>query len=351
VSRYQRTFADFKHFIGAWVVTPIGVARIRLAICRPSKRGYSSGVSQTGSGRGTKQGKNAGDAIQGPQTAAAEILRARCLDATPQLGVGMKIGKHALKLAVVCGVAVLTASAAKAGITSVTFASDTSVHNLAQFQGTAEYDSSTGKLSITVENTTAAKTGGYLTAIALGANDPTAAFEDASPTTAANAKFDDLRNKKGIVKAPPYGKYDAGAGIADKWNSNKGAAHGVAAGSGETFVFDVTTANASSLDVLNFLSANKSGQEIVASFRKLSHQHNDRAGAVTTGKMITLTDNGGINNQNQPIGETGLLPLGGPSDRGPASTTAVPLPPAVYMGALTIGLFTMLRRKFRFATA
>jgi len=264
----------------------------------------------------------------------------------------MKIGKHALKLAVACGAALLTASAAKAGITSVTFASDNSVHNLAQFQGTAEYDSSTGKLSITVENTTAAKTGGFLTAIALGANDPTATFEDASPTTAANAKFDDLRNKKGIVKAAPYGKYDAGAGIADKWNSNKGAAHGVAAGSGETFVFDVTTSNASSLDVLDFLSANKSGQEIVASFRKLSHHHNDRAGAVMTGKMITLTDNGGgINNQNQPIGETGLLPLGGPSDRGPASTTAVPLPPAAYMGAITIGLFVMLRRKLGFATA
>ena len=260
-------------------------------------------------------------------------------------------GKHVLKAAVVCAAALLTASVAKAGITSVTFASDTSVHNLAQFQGTAVYDSSTGKLSITVENTTAANKDGYLTAIGLSAKGPTATFEDATPTSAANAKFDDLRNKNDIVNAKPYGKFDAGAGIASKWNSNKGAAHGVAAGSGKTFVFDVTAADASTLDVMDFMSASKSGEEVVASFRKLSHHHNDRAGAKTTGTMMTLTDNnGGLNNQNQPIGEVGLLPIG-PSDRGPASVSAVPLPPAAYMGLLTIGLLGILRRKLGFATA
>jgi hypothetical protein len=262
----------------------------------------------------------------------------------------MKIGNRTLKFAVACGAALLTASAVKAGVTSVTFASDTSVHNLAQFQGTAVYDSSTGKLSITVENTTSDKKGGFLTAIALSAGGPTATFEDASPATAAKSKFDDLRNKNGVVKAAPYGKFDAGAGIANQWNSNKGAGHGVAAGSGNTFVFDVTTANASSLDVMDFLSAGKSGEEVVASFRKLSHHHNDRAGATTTGKMITMTDSNGITNQNLPIGETGLLPLE-PSDRGPASVSAVPLPPAAYMGAVTIGIFAMLRRKLGLATA
>ena len=263
----------------------------------------------------------------------------------------MKFGKHVLKGAVVCVTALLTFSTSKASVTSVTFASDSSLHNLAQFQGTAVYDSSTGKLSITVENTTAASKGGYLTAIALSASGPTAKFEDASPTIAANAKFDDLRNKKSIVNANPYGKFDAGAGIASKWNSNKGASHCVAAGSGTTFVFDVTAANASSLDAMDFLSASKSGEEVVASFRKLSHHHNDRAGAKITGTMQTLTQNSGNGNPTLPIDEIGLLPPGGTNDRGPASVSAVPLPPAAYMGALTLGCLAMFRRKLGFATA
>jgi hypothetical protein len=256
----------------------------------------------------------------------------------------MNFGKHVLKAAVAFGAALLTASTANASITSVTFDSDTSVHHLSQFQGTAVYDSSTGKLSITIENTTAGKKGGYLTAIALNGTGPSATFEDATPATAKNAKFDDLQNKNGVVKASPYGKYEIGAGVAGKWNKNTGAKHGVAAGSGMTFIFDTTATDKSTLDVMDFMSANKSGEEVVASFRKLAKHRNDQAGATVTGTMSTLT------NQDQPISETGLLPLD-TNDHGPASVSAVPLPPAAYMGLLTIGIFGMLRRKLGLAVA
>jgi hypothetical protein len=232
---------------------------------------------------------------------------------------------------------------ASAGATTVDFTSDMSQHHLAQFDGTATYDSSTGKLTIDVHNTTTASTGGFLTALALDATGPGGAYE-----AAAGSGIADLRNHKGIVNAPPFGKYHAGAGTHGKWNAGAGASHGIAAGDSKNFVFDVSGSNASSLTVADFLTPGKTGQEIVATFKKLDHHYTDRAGAVMSGAVTTL---GTGTPSVQPV----LDPLLPPGDTDPnggnIQTSAVPVPPAVWMALTTLALMIGLRRKLKLAIA
>ena len=232
---------------------------------------------------------------------------------------------------------------ALAGVTTVDFTSDTSLHHLAAFDGKATYDSTTGKLTIDVHNTTA--TGGFLTSLALDATGPTAAYE-----AAAGSGISDLRNKKGIVNASPFGKYHAGAGTNGKWNSPGGASHGVAAGSSENFVFDVSGPTASSLTVADFLNPGKTGQEIVATFKKLAHHRGDRAGAVMSGAVTTLGSGNSTTPPGQPVFDPVLIPPPTPPG-GNLQTSAVPVPPAVWMALTTAALVLGLRRKLKLALA
>jgi hypothetical protein len=239
----------------------------------------------------------------------------------------------------------LLGESALAGVTTVDFTSDTSLHHLAQFDGTATYDSSTGKLTVDVHNTTASSTGGFLTGIALDATGTTARYE-----SAPGSGILDLRNHKGTVNAAPFGKYHAGAGVNGKWNSGLGASHGIAAGASESFVFDVTSSNASSLTVADFLTPGKTGQEIVATFKKLNHHRSDRAGAVMSGAVSTSSAGGSVTPSGQPLSDPGLIDTNPGNGPGP-QTSAVPVPPAVWMALTTAALAVGLRRKLQVAIA
>jgi hypothetical protein len=247
-------------------------------------------------------------------------------------------------LAIAAFVALLSKSA-PAGITTVDFTSDTSLHHLGQFDGTAIYDSSTDKLTVDVHNTTASSTGGFLTALALDASGPTAKYE-----ATAGSGILDLRNNKGIVNAPPFGKYHAGAGVNGKWNSGMSASHGIAAGNSASFVFDVTAPGASSLTVADFLTPGKTGQEIVATFRKLKHHRADRAGAVMSDAVTIVGSGGAITPSGQPSFDPGPIDTNPGSGPGP-QTSAVPVPPAVWMAIPTAALALGLRKKIAMAIA
>jgi hypothetical protein len=237
-----------------------------------------------------------------------------------------------------------------AGVTSVDFTSDTSLHHLTQFDGTATYDSAIGKLTVDVHNTTAASTGGFLTGIALDAGGPTAAYR---ATTGSG--ISDLRNHKGIVNAAPFGKYHAGAGTGGKWNSGSGASHGIAAGASNSFVFNISGANASSLSVADFLTPGDTGQEIVATFKKLAHHHSDRGGAVMSDAVTTVDSrSGGSSNTGTPAGQPVFDPVFTPPSNpggGNIQTSAVPVPPAVWMALTTAALALGFRRKLQHALA
>lgn len=249
---------------------------------------------------------------------------------------------------------------AAAGTTSVNFASDVSQKRLASFDGTATYDSAAGKLTLVVQNTTASAKGGFLTAFAFDASGNTVAkYVDPDGGHKPNTNgFDEIRNKKGIVNATPFGKYDAGAGLDGQWMPG-GVKRGIAAGASETFVFEVTGAGASSLTVADFFGGGKSGLNMVASFKGLKHNRIDHDGAIMTGAVSTLdvpaviinTDgntpdnNTGSGSNLPPPGDT--LPPGNPPGNNPVGTTAVPVPAAAWTGLSTLALIgagTLWRR-------
>ena len=263
----------------------------------------------------------------------------------------------------------LGASYVSAGTTSVNFTSDTSLKHLGSFAGTATYDSTAGKLTLVVQNTTPTATGGFLTAFAFDvAGDSVAKYEDPDGGHKPNTNgFDDIRNKKGVVNAAPFGKYEAGAGLDGKWLPG-GFKRGIAAGASQTFVFDVTGTGASSLNVGDFFSGGNTGLNIVASFKGIKHGRIDRAGGVSSGTITSLdsitgnpgdntTPTGGNtdgnNNGSQgsnlppPIDGTppGIIPPGGNN----GGTTAVPVPAAAWTGLTTFALIGLAaaRRKFR----
>jgi hypothetical protein len=236
----------------------------------------------------------------------------------------------------VIGLLAICVSNARAGLTTVNFQSNYSQHHLAQFDGVATYDSDTGKLNIAINNTTASGHGGFLTGIALSASGPTLSLEN-SPTG-----FSDARNKKGVVKAGPLGKYHGGATTGETWSNGKQAAHGIAAGGSRVLTFDVTGSNASTFIVADFLTPGKRGEEIVASFKKLQHHHADHSGGVQSGPVGQL-----FASQFDPVSEGGLLPLetailaGGPTIS--TNVSSVPLPSTAWMIVFTLGFAAMLR--------
>jgi hypothetical protein len=238
----------------------------------------------------------------------------------------------------VVGLIALCAAGVRAGVTTVDFSGDYSQHHLTHFDGVATYDSGTGKLNIAVTNRTAH--GGFLTGIALSAAGPTLSLADTA------GGFTDARNHGGIVKSGPLGKYHAGATTGINWSAGGRAAHGVAAGSSHLFTFQTDAADANSLTVDDFLTPGKTGEEIVARFRKIPHHGYDRGGAVTSGPVGEL-----FASQFEPVIETGLVVLdnttisSGPTPQ--VTTAAVPLPRAVWMALVTLLLVPVIRPLYR----
>ena len=266
----------------------------------------------------------------------------------------------------------LGGSFAAAGTTSVNFASDVSQRHLGSFAGTATYDSAAGKLTLVVQNTTGLARGGFITAFAFDvAGSSVAKYEDPDGGHKPNTNgFDDIRNKKGIVNAAPFGKYEAGAGLDGKWMPGA-PKRGIAAGASESFIFDVTGAGASSLTVADFFSGGKSGLNIVATFRGMKHNQADRAGGIMSGSVTTLeslTTNGttgGTTGGTDPGSQPSILPppidslppgngtppgnVAPPGDNNGGGPTAVPVPAAAWTGLITFALIGLgaLRRKAR----
>jgi hypothetical protein len=261
---------------------------------------------------------------------------------------------------------------AAAGTTSVNFASDVSQHHLGSFTGTATYDSTDGKLTLVVQNTSPTAKGGFLTAFAFDiAGNSVAKYDDPDGGHKPNTNgFDDIRNKKGIVNAAPFGKYEAGAGLDGKWMPG-GIKRGIAAGASDTFVFDVSGTGASSLTVADFFSGGKTGLNIVATFKGMKHNRSDRAGGIMSGAVSTLDSlatggnlggntggnntGNGSNGSNLPPTIDNLPPGNGipPGDNNGGGTTAVPVPAAAWTGLTTFALIGVgaLRRKIRRAIA
>ena len=156
-----------------------------------------------------------------------------------------------------------------AGPVTYDFSSTESLHGRASFTGSAVYDNTNDTLTFDITNTSK----GALTAFAFEAPKGDAA----KFVRPAGSSFKDDRNKKDIVNAAPYGKYEGGAAVNGKWGSTA-AKKGLAAGQSETFVFDVTGSNASSLTTADFFNDTKA--EVVAHFAGFKGHKQDKAGRI-----------------------------------------------------------------------
>jgi hypothetical protein len=180
-----------------------------------------------------------------------------------------KVRRAAAVAAVAFGA--LATSGAFAGTTTVEIQSNpgTTKRKLGSYTGTASYDDVSGLLTVTLTNTSGVAKAGRLTGVAfnMAGSTTTARYVDGDNTTTKvdEDAFDDARNKKGVVNAKPFGKYDGGAAINGKWGktSASAAASGIAAGASHTFVFDIDNA-AAGMTASDFFTGNSG---IAAAFR------------------------------------------------------------------------------------
>jgi hypothetical protein len=246
-------------------------------------------------------------------------------------------------------VAIGTGGNAFAGPVEVDFNSTTSQKGLGSFSGTAFYDNTAHTLTIDLTNTSAGK----LTAFAFEVEPGDAAKYE---RPGKHAPWRDDRNHKEIVKAKPFGNYEAGAAVNGMWGS-LAAKKGIAAGGSGVFVFDVTGANVGTLTTADFFTGTK--PEIVASFAGFKHHKTDRAGGfghvvVTTTTTTTIVNPIIIPDTpifpGNPTGPVITVPIG-PTVKPPVQggPSAVPLPAAAPAGLAMLALIGLVgfARKFR----
>ncbi len=285
----------------------------------------------------------------------------------------------------------LGSSFAGAGTTTTQFQSNaaTSLTHKGSFSGSMAYDNVTHVLKLIVKNNSSE---GWLTGMAFNVHGNAVASYldgDNKNTRKDEDAFDNARNKKGIVKAKPFGNYEAGAGINGKLDGNKGKKGGVAAGASREFDFILSGADASSLIASDFLT-DPAGKSLVMSFGGFSKKKKfDKVAAsvlssitndavtpgnttepssnttepssdttvpssnttTTTADSIVPGPDGSANRLLNVVNQGDEIVIVDPPVNeipGPGPN-AIPLPPAAYSGLATMGAMCLpgLRRKLR----
>jgi hypothetical protein len=266
------------------------------------------------------------------------------------------------KLATATAAAVLLAcgTAAWAGVTTVNLTSDggKSVRGLGHYAGTANYDDETGKLMITLQNTSQR---GFITGLAFDiAGAATAGYadaDDASSATVDEDMYDDARPGKRhdkLVRTKAFGKRETAAAINGKLRRRKGTKHGIAIGQSRSFEFDLSGSRAAGLNAQSVFGDDSS---LVVAFGGLKKKRRD----IVTGRMSLVTLSNDINpitdpnpnpnpnptdvpliddtdNTNPGDGGNTTIPTNGGGDNGGGGPHAVPLPPAAWAGLATMAL-------------
>jgi hypothetical protein len=146
------------------------------------------------------------------------------------------------------------AAAAGAAIVPITSNSSLSTEGLGAFVGTLDYNflgGTTGQLDVTLTNTTAAATGGYITAFMFRPPDELGAF-GCSLISSSYAAMTNI--PAGASGSPFPGPWIGGAGLGGSWLAGGAPGGGIAIGQTGSFSFTITGANASMLTSDSFVS-------------------------------------------------------------------------------------------------
>jgi hypothetical protein len=146
------------------------------------------------------------------------------------------------------------AGGAGAAIVPITSNSSLSTEGLGAFTGTLDYSflgGTTGKLDVTLTNTTAAATGGYITAFMFRPPEELGAFG----CTLTASDFAAMTNIPAGASGSPFpGSWIGGAGTGGSWLAGGAPGGGIGVGQTGTFSFTITGANASLLTSDSFVS-------------------------------------------------------------------------------------------------
>jgi PEP-CTERM putative exosortase interaction domain len=187
----------------------------------------------------------------------------------------MKIKFYAFILAIVICLSLTAAQDASAG---VIFFGDGA---LGDFDGSLSYSASSASsatLALTLKNTSAIANGGYLTAFVF--NNP-GNYISGVNLSATDAHFG-LLGASGFnngINAAPYGDFDIGASLSNRFLGGGNASDGIAVGVTETFTFTFTGSNLNTLNEDSFISERSPGSEnvsFVARYRGFEDDGSDK---------------------------------------------------------------------------
>ena len=166
---------------------------------------------------------------------------------------------------------------ASAGVSTVDFASTSSLKGLGSFSGSATLDGDL--LTVQVTNASAR---GRLYGLAFDIEEGKAVYEKND----GKHGFESVAGKHGL-KVKPFGRYEDALTVA----SNK---HSIAAGASRTLLFQVSgaPADATAFDLLD----NPRGESVVALFRGFRHGARDKAGAAVVLRLAPPADVNGTSN-------------------------------------------------------
>jgi hypothetical protein len=150
------------------------------------------------------------------------------------------------------------------------------LNNLGRFHGTFSYsysDSNHATLVIQLTNTSDPDNGGYLTAFAF--NNPGNHITGASlHSTDGDFRLLGRSSFQNRINAPPYGRFDLGAGIGRSFRGGGSPHRGIAVGETETFTFTLSGHHLDGLTAFTFLTEpsndpknSQESQAFVARFR------------------------------------------------------------------------------------
>jgi hypothetical protein len=172
-------------------------------------------------------------------------------------------------------------TAALAGPVNIQADMGNSTEGLGDFIGTVEYTftgGTTGTLVIELTNTSNAANGGFLTAFVFNINSSDGSAS-ATLSSSTNASF--LNITGGGLNAPPFGTYEAGAGLNGTFLGGGNPSGGIAVGETDTFTFDIVATDAATLETLDFLTGS-SDFDFVARFRGFEDGGSDKVPGVPT---------------------------------------------------------------------
>lgn len=171
----------------------------------------------------------------------------------------MKTRTHICAIAV-AAFAATAFGAAPAQAASISIVGDqtASTEGIGDFAGTIDYtfDGVVGELVITLTNTTDPEDGGWITGLVFNIDGDDA---DATLIGTTDRDFVDTSDEP----APPFGDFEAGAGLHESFLGNGSPRGGLAIGDTATFIFEVTGGDAASLTAMSFVSGDNEHNFIV----------------------------------------------------------------------------------------